>query len=173
MRIVLFINIFLFSIFFQNIQAQEEVESPPEELANKTWYLTKLVMDEEEIPFIPDEEIQKSTFSVGSISENIIEMVTVAYCNQGSTGIKLEGEDEFYFGIFAYLAYENDWWCDLEENNDFHYLYFEEFWNNPDLEIESLGTPFHFSYEIYQLENYQELIVTNDNGDEAYYQNIE
>src|SRR5699024_2965356 len=117
MKLILYIliNIILFFGFFHNLQAQEEVENPPEELANKTWYLTKLVMDDEEMPFIPDEEIQESTFSVGSISENIIEMVTVAYCNQGSTGIKLEGEDEFYFGIFAYLAYENDWWCDLEE----------------------------------------------------------
>src|SRR5699024_8924143 len=126
MRIVLFINIFLFSIFFQNIQAQEEVESPPEELADKTWYLTKLVINEEEILFTPDEEVQQSTFTTWPFSENF--HMEVAYCDQGASEIYLKEEDEFYIREFIYL-HSDDWWCNIEENVEFHDIYINKFWN--------------------------------------------
>ncbi len=166
------INIILFVGFSENIQAQE-VENPPEELADKTWYLTKMIIDEEEMLFTPNEEVQQSIFITWPISENPIH-VEVAHCDQGASEIYLIEEDQFYFDLFIYLASENDWWCNTEENVDFHDIYINKFWNNYDLYLEDESSyPFHFYYMINQLQNHQELIVTNDAGDKAYFQNIE
>src|SRR5690625_1320214 len=96
------INIILFIGFSENIQAQE-VENPPEELADKTWYLTKMIIDEEEKPFTPNEEVEYVELVIGELNENITD-IGLNFCEGPGTGLKLEGEEEFYIGGLNFLA---------------------------------------------------------------------
>ena len=172
------INIILFVGFSENIQAQE-VENPPEELADKTWYLAKMIIDEEEMPFTSNEEVEFVEFIVESLFQDSAG-VMLNFCDGLVTDLSLEGEEEFYIGDLYFLA-KNSFLpnatnssCDLEENIILDNIYFNEFWNNPELLLgNNYDFTFRFSYIINQQEEHQELIVTNDNGDEAHYQNIE
>lgn len=164
------------SIFFgilPILQAQE-VDNPPEELVDKEWYLTKLIIDEEEMPFVPDEEVEQSLFNIWPFddpNDNIV-YAEVLYCEWGSSAILFEGENEFYFDSFVYLMHDY-WYCEMYENIDYHYIYIDEFWMNSDSYLgPDYAYPFHFYYTINQLEEHQELIVINDNGYEAHFQNV-
>ena len=173
------INIILCVGFSENIQAQE-VENPPEELADKTWYLTKMIIDEEEMPFTPNEEIESVEFVVLEYFPESTTQVLFFFCDGPTSELSFEGEEEFYMADLMFLMNmifsdeTTNSHCVLEENVDLNFIYYYEFWNNLELDLgNDYAHPFHFTYKIYQLENYQELIVTNDNGDKAYFQNIE
>jgi len=158
-----------------NVLHAQEVENPPEVLTGQTWYLTKMIIDEEEMPFVSNEEVNQSLFDVKPFSNppdyNIVS-AGVLYCEWGSSAIFLEGENEFYFDGFVYLA-DDYWYCEMYENIDYHYIYFDEFRMNSDSFLgHDYEFPFHFYYTINQLEEHQELIVINDNGYEAHFQNV-
>ncbi|HLS30960.1 MAG TPA: T9SS type A sorting domain-containing protein [Flavobacteriaceae bacterium] len=159
---------------FNFVNAQE-VENPPEVLTGQTWYLTKMIIDEEEMPFTPNEEVNQSLFDVEPFSNppdyNVVS-AGVLYCEWGSSAILFEGENEFYFRPFVYLM-DDYWYCEMSENIDYHYIYFDEFWMNSDSYLgHDYVFPFHFYYTINQLEEHRELIVINDNGYEAHFQNV-
>jgi len=167
------ISIFIFFGILPILQAQE-VDNPQEELVDKEWYLTKLIIDEEEMPFVPDEEVEQSLFNIWPFddpNDNIVS-AEVLYCEWGNSAILFEGENEFYFDSFVYLMHDY-WNCEIQENIDYHYIYFDVFWMNSDSYLgPDYAYPFHFYYTINQLEEHQELIVINDNGYEAHFQNV-
>ncbi|HLS29267.1 MAG TPA: T9SS type A sorting domain-containing protein [Flavobacteriaceae bacterium] len=170
---LIFIGIFICG--FSNILKAQEVENPPEALTDQTWYLTKMIIDEEEMPFNPNEEIENVELIIGELYGSTAS-AGVVFCDGGGAEIILEGEDEFYMGILMFLmnmAFSDETtnsYCDLEENMILDDIYFYEFWNNSELDLGNTAPqPYHFYYTINQLEEHQELIVTNDNGDEAHY----
>ncbi|HLS29268.1 MAG TPA: T9SS type A sorting domain-containing protein [Flavobacteriaceae bacterium] len=176
------LKLILISIFicgFSNILKAQEVENPPEELTDQTWYLTKMIIDEEEMPFTPNEEIEYVKFIVGSYSQNTVGF-GLEFCAGPGSEMILEGEDEFYIKPLLFLMNNRvrldettNSYCNLEENIILEGIYFYEFWNNSDLYLgHDFSHPFHFSYTINQLEEHKELIVINDNGDEAHFQNV-
>jgi|GEM_PF-1078632 len=175
--IYFFTGLFLCFSSIENLQAQE-VENPPEALTDQTWYLTKMIIDEVEMPFTPNEEVEYVELIIGSFSQDFVEVVFY-FCDGPTSNIVLQGEDEFYMGDLMFLMNRDasdittNSYCNLEDNIILENIYFYEFWNNPDLILGSeYPQSFHFFYTINQLEEHQELIVINDYGYEAHFQSV-
>jgi|SRR5690625_377635 len=104
-----------------NFLHAQEVENPPEALINQTWYLTKMIIDEEEMPFTPNEEVEYVEFILGSISQNTVGF-GLAFCAGPGGDIVLQGEDEFYMGDLMFLMSRDhsdittNSYCNLEDN---------------------------------------------------------
>ncbi|HLS29805.1 MAG TPA: hypothetical protein VK021_02995 [Flavobacteriaceae bacterium] len=167
------IKLILISIFicgFSNILKAQGVENPPEALTDQTWYLTKMIIDEEEMSFTPNEEIEFVEFEVGSFSQNTVG-VLLNFCAGPTSDMVLEEEDEFYMRPLMFLMNNRvrldettNSYCNLEGNIILSDVYFYEFWNNYELYLgHDFSHLFHFSYTINQLEEHKELIVINDN----------
>src|SRR5699024_2477754 len=142
-----------------------------------TWYLTKMIIDEEEMPFTPNEEIESVEFVVLEYFPESTTQVLFFFCDGPTSELSFEGEEEFYMADLMFLMNmifsdeTTNSHCVLEENVDLNFIYYYEFWNNSDLFLENnTSYSFHFTYSIFQHENHQSLIVINDNGDEAHYQ---
>src|SRR5690625_2169112 len=97
------VNIILFIGFSEDIQAQE-VDNPQEEFINKEWFLTKLIINDEEIPFIPNEEVEQSLLIIEDFwsSDDDEVLAHIVYCDYQSVDIyfKNTNYNEFYLPSF-------------------------------------------------------------------------
>src|SRR5699024_10481167 len=105
------IKLILIAIFicgFSTILKAQEVENPPEELTDKTWYLTKMIIDEEEIPFISNEEVEQSLLIIEDLwsSGDDEVLAHIVYCDYQSVDIYFKDTDynEFYLPDFTVWA---------------------------------------------------------------------
>src|SRR5690625_662774 len=155
----------------------QEVENPPEALTDQTWYLTKMIIDEEEILFIPNEEVDQSLLIIEDFwsSGDDEVLAHIVYCDYQSVDIYFKDTDynEFYLPAFTIWSKLFNTGCANDSNSYFQSTLLYEFWNNPDLFLENdTNYSFHFTYSIFQHDNHQSLIVINDNGDQTHYQSI-
>src|SRR5699024_9255960 len=161
-RIMLFLNILLFVSFFQSLQAQEEVENPQEVLVENEWYLIKVAIDEEEYPFIANEEIEQVILNFNYDSEEGVYLFSPAFCESVEWSLLFINENEFSTTFETSLDYT---WCTDADNiyyDNFYYL--GGFWSNQE------ENPFEI--HITQEEDYKSLIIIGHENDKAYYQNV-
>src|SRR5690625_2851338 len=147
----------------------QEVDNPQEEFIDKEWFLTKLIMNYVEIPFISNEEVEQSLLIIEDFwSPDDDEVLAhIVYCDYQSVDIYFKDTDydEFYLPDFTIWANLFNTGCTTDSNSYFQSILLYEFWNNPDLFLENdTNYSFHFTYSIFQHENHQSLIVINDNG---------
>lgn len=160
----------------QEILIAQEVDNPPEVFVENEWYLTKLVIDGEDRLFVPDEDIHNVYLefdNVVSNDEGITGAIETYFCDADWAQFTLEGEEDLYTEGWNTLARPaNITNCGLEpitDNRATEFLYFNVFWmNNQDGTYET----YHYQYIISQNETAKELIITNDEGNKAYFQNI-
>lgn len=74
-----------------------------------------------------------------------------------------------YCENFITIAFPQE--CNLQVNNDFDLLH-ESFWIEIDNNRDSHITPYRYDYEIIEVNNGLELIITNESGDKAYYNDV-
>lgn len=138
--------------FFQKNQAQE-VENPQEELV-KAWYLDKLVIDQQDYFFVPDESVQNVVIDFGHYEASEDEEETggfrTRFCEDTFALYLIENDQELYTFSWTWLASATETpLCGLDpitddRVSDVRYLY--EFWMYEDYE------PFHYTYSIQQVE---------------------
>ncbi len=156
------INIILFVGFSENIQAQE-VENPQEELINNEWYLTKLVIEEEEFFFIPNQNLQ----NINLFFQVDDQFLITEFSEINVASYEFEDNENFYtwdWGSMASMSQSSNNNFAINENIS-DQMYLNVFWkNNED------NSPYYYTYTITQAENDKKLIITNENNDKAYYQ---
>lgn len=138
------------------------MDNPQEELVNKTWYVTKLEISGEEYPLPSNESGLQGIFD--TYENNDVEFqAEIAYLEACTGWFIFEGEDQFIMNDFACLASDGRVYgpSDLSQFNS---LYVWEFWTGG-------NHPYHFYFSITETDENQQLIVTRDDGDKAYFQN--
>lgn len=132
------------------------------ELIENTWYLEKLVIDDDE--FFPPNNEEVSPNDLTANFTNLL-ITATSGCNwlQGEV-IYSEEDNLFEIGTESWSVTLAE--CNLSENENFENQYFYEFWTTNYTE-----TPDPFHYEIVSGDNAMQLIVTNSLGSKAYYNN--
>jgi hypothetical protein len=145
------IILIIFSLIIYSFQGQAQTQ----ELLNNTWYLEKVVIDNEDI-FVPDDLI----IEYAEFYENYFD--TQSSCNLLDGEISFN-DDNSNFAILNFgLTLEN---CLDDEIGEFESFYLLDFFNYPDPDF---NNPFNYSTEEIS-QSVLKLIVTNKNDDKAIY----
>ena len=133
------------------------------ELIENTWYLEKLVIDDEE--FFPpnNEEVSEVVAEFVLANENNGGFRTYV-CNGLEGDIIYNNEDDSFIAPFGWSPPFDE--CIEQENQLFENRYVYEFL---EFNFSEITGPFH--YEIVSGDNAMQLIVTNSMGSKAYYNN--
>ncbi|HLS30531.1 MAG TPA: T9SS type A sorting domain-containing protein [Flavobacteriaceae bacterium] len=156
---IIFTSLLLIPIFLN----AQEVDNPQEELVNQTWYVTKLEIGEEEHPLpSSNPELQGVLDTYESTYDESDFEASINYCDACGGGFVFVDENQFEMYDFACLASDG---CEYgpSEENIFNSHYIWDIWTG-----ENYPASFYFS--ITETEGVQQLIVTNENGDKAYFQ---
>lgn len=125
------------------------------ELFNHTWYLEKVVIDNVETFTVSNTEVNQVALI---FYEFEIENFETAVCNSLFGELEYIGVDSFTFEFIAQTLIE----CDLYESAVFEAIYFSFFFSTADET---------FTYEISTAGNDYFLVITNDDGNQAFYGN--
>jgi hypothetical protein len=144
-------TLIIFSLIIYSFQSQAQKQ----ELLDNTWYLEKVVIDDEDI-FVPDDLI----IEYAEFYENYFD--TQSSCNLLDGEISFN-DDNSNFAILNFgLTLEN---CLDDEIGEFESFYLLDFFNYPDPDF---NNPFNYSTEEIS-QSVLKLIVTNKNDDKAIY----
>lgn len=161
--IIRFIMFCVFFISFSTILKAQEVDNPQETLMEETWYLIKTEIDNEEHPFIANEEIEQVILDFNLDPEhNNVHIFSPTLCEALEWSLSFVAENEFSTAFEMDLAYN---WCTDGDNiyyDNFYYL--GGFWSN------QKEHPFEFY--ITQEEEYKALVITGNENDKAYFQSV-
>lgn len=139
----------LFLVFTLNSFSQDPV------LFDHTWYLEKVVIVDEEFFAVSNEEVEQVTLNMSVPSnDNFISLV----CNELFGFVNYQGIDSFTFEALNQTLAE----CNLTENALFELTYFSFFFST----MEEV-----FTYDISENKGDYFLVITNDDGDQAFYGN--
>ncbi len=141
--------ILLFFLFTLKSFSQDPV------LFDHTWYLEKVVVDDEEFFAVSNAEVNNVLLH---FNENEEEPFITNVCNSLFGELEYFGVDGFTFEFIAQTLIE----CDLYESAVFEGIYFNFFFSTAE-EV--------FNYEISENGEDFFLVITNDNGDQAFYGN--
>src|SRR5690625_360161 len=156
-----------------NVLHAQEVENQQEAFANKEWFLTKVVMEGEEYPFVPSGAVAISTLTTENLYVNDNGDV---FCPVFINHCEMCGEDVLFVGAFEFKTYEGmqTWNCLADDNcmysTDtellaFAALYEIQFWGGEN----TFET--HYEINITEEEEDLTLIITKDDGNQAFYSN--
>lgn len=138
--------------------AAYSIEAQQQELLENTWYLEKIIFEGDEFFTPNNEEVsQVPFFHFETTGDSYIFKTTV--CQEVRTG-GLITDSHIFFDTSAY-----DSNCDIQENTDFQFLYFDDF-----LHAGLLNT-FEYPYEIEEESGYLRLIINPDANITAYFNN--
>ena len=158
-------GLLLLNVFVIQAQTQEQ------ELKNTPWSLHKLIMnDVEYLAPINDERlnvIYNLSFNEG-IKDLDVDILELNFCFSFSSErlTFLENQQFSVDGWVSLATIESV--CSMQENIDYNFLYYSVMNIYGD---ESTLAPIIYSYEITPLEgSTKQLIITNRNGDQAYFQ---
>jgi len=164
-----FIGVFLLFLI-SNLLIAQEFDPAQEDFANNEWYLTKLIIDGEEHPFVPNQTIDQSPLYTDELENqdgNVISGIAISFCADCGTEIEFENNHQFKRGYFTCLAMD---YCSYAppalylELLDYHALYFYDFWKQNEAPETLL-----FDFLITEHDNHAALVITNDDGDQAFY----
>src|SRR5699024_3070022 len=160
-----------FSLSVSFLKAQE-IEDSLATFLNQEWYLTKLVIDQEEKPFIPSDMILKLYLNNDYIEvydDKLYSGITINGCEDCGAIILFNSGNQFAkdgFTCFAYdycvYRYHDDEYNDILE---FEYLYSQVFW-----EVIGSGDSF-YEFEVNNEVEISFLIITDEEGNQAFYAN--
>jgi hypothetical protein len=141
----------IFSLIIYSFQSQAQTQ----ELLDNTWYLEKVVIDDEEffVPNLGSPPIAYAEFSIDNL--------TTEYCDWLFADIEYSEPSNFIF-TGAGVTFEG---CGVEEYDVFEAIYFNDFFGS--IEV---GFYQPFSYEITEESStLKKLTITNINNDQAIY----
>src|SRR5699024_7640723 len=162
-KLYVILLIIIWSIGFPGAVSAQEVENPKEVFLSNIWYLTKLTIEGEEFPFVPNEDLSEITLTAGHLNSETIGLSTTA-CNMGSGTIWFTDDYTFKLDGLAFLS-SDGWSCEWDENYSYHNLYFYSYWNTEDDPLYPV-----FELAITETETKKQLVLTKGNGNKAYYQ---
>jgi hypothetical protein len=141
----------IFSLIIYSFQSQAQTQ----ELLDNTWYLEKVVIDDEDI-FVPNLGVPPIAYAEFSIDN-----LTTEYCDWLFADIEYSEPSNFIF-TGAGVTFEG---CGVEEYDVFEAIYFNDFFGS--IEV---GFYQPFSYEITEESStLKKLTITNINNDQAIY----
>ena len=141
----------IFSLIIYSFQSQAQTQ----ELLDNTWYLEKVVIDDEDI-FVPNLGVPPIAYAEFSIDN-----LTTEYCDWLFADIEYSVPSNFIF-TGAGVTFEG---CGVEEYDVFEAIYFNDFFGS--IEV---GFYQPFSYEITEESStLKKLTITNINNDQAIY----
>lgn len=152
----------------------QEVENPRETFAEKEWYLTKIVMEGEEYPFLPTGPVPISSLETQELYEsnngNIFCGIFVSHCEMCGDDVLFLSSTEFKtFGGMQYwtcMAYNNCMTSTNPELLAFAGLYEYEFWGGDN------ASGAYYEINIVEEEEELTLIITKEDGNHAYYSDV-
>ena len=160
--IVLFIALLLNNSIYA--QSQPNIK-------DKLWYLTKLEINNQTYnrPVNTEANTKSPNFYIQSSTTNM--HISESFCYHYSVDYDVLDEQlqVLYCRNFTYLTVPQE--CNLQENNDFDLLN-DAFWINTDNTRDPYINPYRFDYEVIEVNNGSELIITNESGDKAYYNDV-
>lgn len=160
-RILLFLMIFSVNIYAQ----------PQPDIKDKNWFLTKLEIGNQVYnrPVNAEANTKAPNFYIQSSTTNM--HISVSFCYHYSVDYDVLDEQSqvLYCRNFTYLIVPQE--CNFQENNDFDHLN-AEFWIDTDNTRDPYINPYRFDYEVIEVGNGSELIITNESGDKAYYNDV-
>lgn len=175
MKTILYIlsGIILFFNIPDSLMAQE-AENPQETFAEKEWYLTKIVMEGEEYPFVPTGAVPISSLKTQELYEssngNIFCWILVNHCEMCGDDVLFLSLTEFktYGGMYYWscMAYDNCMYSTNPELLAFAALYEMQFWGGDH------GPGAHYEINIAEEEEELALVITKEDGNQAYYSNV-
>ena len=144
-------TLIIVSLMIYSFQSQAQTQ----ELLDNTWYLEKVVIDDEDI-FVPNLGVPPIAYAEFSIDN-----LTTEYCDWLFADIEYSEPSNFIF-TGAGVTFEG---CGVEEYDVFEAIYFNDFFGS--IEV---GFYQPFSYEITEeSSNLKKLTITNTNDDKAVY----
>lgn len=153
-----------------NVLNAQEVEDPQEAFAKEAWYLTKIVMEGEEYPFVPSGGVPNSllyTSELETYNENVHCDFEVYYCEMCGTTAYFLSDTEFkIIGWGDCLAYDNCMYTTDPYILEFSHLYESVFWNRS---YTSDNEESFYEINITETEGNLSMVITKDNGNQAYY----
>ncbi|HLS30162.1 MAG TPA: T9SS type A sorting domain-containing protein [Flavobacteriaceae bacterium] len=175
MKTILYIlsGIILFFNIPDSLMAQE-VENPQEAFAEKEWYLTKIVMEGEEYPFVPTGPVPISSLETQELYEssngNIFCGIFVSHCAMCGDNVLFLSLTEFKTSgdmiHWTCLAYDNCMYSSNPELLAFADLYEMQFWGDDN------GSGAHYEINITEEEEELALVITKEDGNQAYYSDV-
>src|SRR5690606_26395501 len=163
-KIVLFLM-----ILSVNVHGQTQPD-----IKNKNWFLTKLEISNQVYnrPANPEADTKNINFYITEITQfNTYIQAWVSFCYGYDMGeVDLDEQSQIlYCETFGTIAFPQD--CNLQVNNDFDDLH-ASFWVEIDNNRDTHLNPYRYDYEIIEVNNGLELIITNESGDKAYYNDV-
>ncbi|HLS30486.1 MAG TPA: T9SS type A sorting domain-containing protein [Flavobacteriaceae bacterium] len=153
----------------------QEVENPQEAFAEKEWYLTKIVMEGEEYPFVPTGPVPISSLETQELYEssngNIFCGIFISHCAMCGDNVLFLSLTEFktYGGMYNWscMAYDNCMYSSNPELLAFADLYEMQFWGDDN------GSGAHYEINITEGEEEElALVITKEDGNQAYYSDV-
>src|SRR5690606_14362060 len=166
MRVII---LFLVLLLNSNTYAQTQPD-----IKDKYWYLTKLEIDNQVYnrPVNAEADTKNINFYMTEITQpNPYLQAWVSFCYGYDMGeVDLDEQSQIlYCETFGTIAFPQD--CNLQVNNDFDDLH-TSFWVEIDNNRDTHLNPYRYDYEIIEVNNGLELIITNESGDKAYYNDV-
>lgn len=146
--------ILFFIMFFSNVNGQDE------DILLTSWFLESLIINEEEFPFLPNNEINSIVLFFDFLSEEepITYSSSVCYDLYGTANFFQTNDGSFV--QLNNLSLEPYIECQLEENLTYDALYFDFLLNLNDIT---------YAYDIIVNTNFSTLILTSSTGNKAIY----
>src|SRR5690606_35287788 len=163
------IVLFIVLLLNNSIYAQTQPD-----IKNKNWFLTKLEIGNQVYnrPVNAEADTKNINFYMTEITQfNTYIQAWVDFCyGYDMDFVVLDEQSQvFYCESFATIAFPQ--YCNLQVNNDFDDLH-TSFWVEIDNNRDSHINPYRYDYEVIEVGNGLELIITNESGDKAYYNDV-
>lgn len=143
-----------------NWVSAQEVEDPPQVMVDNTWYLTKIVLEDQEMLFEPNDEVDVATLKVILLSEGSYNL-EIFYCDAGEGKINFLDEQAFELLNYAVLPGMH---CIGPDNLPLSNAFVLDFWFNEEV--------VSYEFVINQQGNNKNLIIIDNNENEAHFQNV-
>lgn len=148
--------ILFFVMFSSNVNGQDE------DIFLTSWFLESLTINEEEFPFLPNNEVNSIVLFFDFITEEEPITYSTSVCDELYGIANFIQTNNGSFVQLNNLSLEPYIECQLEENIAYDTLYFDFILNLNDVS---------YAYEIIVNNNFSTLILTSSTGDKAIYNN--
>jgi len=158
------IVLFIAFLLYTNTNAQTQLD-----IKNKNWFLTKLEIGNQMYnrPVNTEANTKAPNFHMQS-NTNINGWMGFCYVYQMEVFLNEQSQILYLYSLSTLVVPQE---CNLQVNNDFDHLN-TTFWITLDNNRDPYVNPYRFDYEVIEVGNGLELIITNESGDKAYYNDV-